>query len=127
MKNKDTIIADLNKEIDRLQPERKEALEKLRAMEAKISSFINRKKWIECPYRYGDIVEFISYKGETILYVALSYDRVGRRIKKDGTLYAESTRIRGGWRGKKQKVIGRYDGRDLPEPNEAARFGIRNR
>jgi hypothetical protein len=128
MSNKRTMIANLTADINRLQPELTEARERVAEVRTKVLTLERRKEWLECPYRYGDIVEFTHrMSGQTTRYVAMSTRRIGRKIKKNGTLYAESTHMRGGYGGDTLKTVGRYDGRDLPEPGEAARFGMRNR
>ncbi|KKN56097.1 hypothetical protein LCGC14_0575750 [marine sediment metagenome] len=83
--------------------------------------------WLQGMSRYGDIVEVKQYRGYNkeptlIQVVVLGIDTFWRScapIKRDGRLsrnhkMAENDLV----------PVGRYDGDDLPEPNEAAQFGL---
>ena len=108
-------------------------LEELRRkVSAEIMIINSKMAWLESRYRYGDILQVLppfKKEGPGKKYVVVSYKEKGLRIKNDGTLYKETSYIPGMWGMSSSRVslVGRYDGDDLPAPDEAALFGMKNR
>ena len=134
MKNLDNIIEGLRADAKAFQPDISRVNRELNTLKAAVASIHRKIAWLECWYRYGDIIKVQPRgpKDKVRRYVVIRPDTTGRRIKKDGTLYAQESHMYGAWsfRGGTPdncRIEGRYEGDDLPAPNAAAQFGLDNR
>ena len=130
-----SIIQNLKDEASLVQPMITRLRHELAATEAIVGRINRRIVWLECWYRYGDILEILPYRsdGKVEQYVATHPSAKGRKLKKDGTLYSQTMYMSGtsSWGGggppDRASIVGRYEGTDLPRPDKAAQFGLDNR
>jgi len=129
-----TLIEKLKQEMVPLVQEAQHLRNKVSDLQVLIRCIELKMMWVRCWYRYGDIIEVSKRfpKGGSMVVVATQPDGSGRKLKTDGTLYAQDmylggTRSWDGSRPKGAKIVGRYEGPDLPKPDEAQQFGLDNR
>lgn len=128
------LIEKLKQEMVPLVQEAQRLRNKASELQVLIRSIERKRMWVGCWYRYGDILEVFQHfpKGESKVVVATQPDGFGRKFKKDGTLYAQDMYLSGirSWNGSRPegvRIVGRYEGPDLPKPDEAQQFGLDNR